>query len=352
MLQKFKKINICIIPESGGKVRSFTLNSTLLLLGTLFIGGLVCIALAASYYDFTSVVNGILGLPNNNVSNSKMLQVENNALESKLNALIAKVADFDVKMDAIRASRLKVSALQGEAAEVLGLPANLGVAEFLPFYQIALSWANNRNDVGDLDNRFHSLAVIATVGNASEVLNVLHQDLDRLLLEADDTSYYLNSLHKNLERTSSIFMATPLYMPIEGRISATFGNRTSPFGGRGIGHHRGLDIPAPIGSSVVSPANGTVLSSNFSGGYGLMVVVDHGYGLVTRYAHLSASLVEAGDVVVRDQQIARSGNSGRSTGPHVHYETILGGVHVDPLSFLSAATVKKLEFKEGSQSLD
>jgi murein DD-endopeptidase MepM/ murein hydrolase activator NlpD len=81
-----------------------------------------------------------------------------------------------------------------------------------------------------------------------------------------------------------------------------------------------------------------VLSADWSNnGYGLLVALDHGYGLTTRYAHLSASLVAPGQTVTRGEAIGRVGSTGRSTGPHLHYETILGGVHVDPLFFVPAA---------------
>ena len=109
----------------------------------------------------------------------------------------------------------------------------------------------------------------------------------------------------------------------------------APLGGRSLEFHHGIDIPAPTGTLIRAPADGTVLASGESvGGYGLLMTIDHGYGMVTRYGHLDSVLVEAGQTVHRGQPIARSGNSGRSTGPHLHYEILLGGLPIDPLEFL------------------
>jgi murein DD-endopeptidase MepM/ murein hydrolase activator NlpD len=99
--------------------------------------------------------------------------------------------------------------------------------------------------------------------------------------------------------------------------------------------HQGLDLAAPVGTPIYAPASGTVLTADWSGnGYGLMVTIDHGFGLTTRYAHLSETLIEAGAKVERGQLIAKIGNTGRSTGPHLHFETSLGGVPVDPMTFI------------------
>ena len=126
-------------------------------------------------------------------------------------------------------------------------------------------------------------------------------------------------------------------MPVvNGRMTSGFGYRASPFG-RGSDMHQGLDLAGPVGTAVYAPAGGVVLTADWSGnGYGLMITVDHGFGLVTRYAHLSEVLVEAGQTIKRGDYIAKVGNTGRSTGPHLHFETILGGVPVDPMVFIKS----------------
>jgi len=115
--------------------------------------------------------------------------------------------------------------------------------------------------------------------------------------------------------------------PVQGPISSTFGPRWGRM-------HQGLDIAVVTGTPVRAAANGTVSFSGDNGGYGLLVIIDHGSGVETRYAHNSQLLVKEGDRVQRGQTIARSGNTGNSTGPHVHFEIRQFGQAVDPQSYL------------------
>ena len=118
-------------------------------------------------------------------------------------------------------------------------------------------------------------------------------------------------------------------------ITSSFGNRLDPVLGR-LALHAGIDFRAPTGTRILATAPGTVITASRTGGYGNMVEIDHGNGITTRYAHLSAILVNIGDKIVTGEAIARSGSTGRSTGPHLHYEVRLNGEAVDPMRFLTA----------------
>ncbi len=118
-------------------------------------------------------------------------------------------------------------------------------------------------------------------------------------------------------------------------ITSSFGNRLDPFLGR-LALHAGIDFRAPTGTRILATAPGTVITAGKTGGYGNMVEIDHGNGITTRYAHLSTILVNAGDKITAGEAIARSGSTGRSTGPHLHYEVRLNGEAVDPMRFLTA----------------
>jgi len=118
-----------------------------------------------------------------------------------------------------------------------------------------------------------------------------------------------------------------------GRVSSTFGWRQDPMGG-GVEFHKGTDIAMPVGQDVQAAQAGKVVSVGDESGYGLTVVVSHEGGLSTRYAHLSEALVKVGDAVARGQVIAKSGSSGKSTGPHLHFEVIQEGQPVDPGGFV------------------
>ncbi len=119
--------------------------------------------------------------------------------------------------------------------------------------------------------------------------------------------------------------------PVRGTVTSTFGPRTSP----GLeGFHTGVDIAVPEGTPVVASADGTVVAAGEAGGYGLAVRIAHGAGVETLYGHNSALLVRPGDKVTAGQVIALSGNTGHSTGPHLHFEVLINGRPVDPMPYL------------------
>ncbi len=119
-----------------------------------------------------------------------------------------------------------------------------------------------------------------------------------------------------------------------GKINNEFGFRRNPFGGRSYEFHAGMDIDGDRGDMVVAPANGVIIKAGWSGGYGKLIEIDHGNGLVTRYGHLSSLDVSEGDTVRRGQLIGLVGSTGRSTGPHLHYELRLDKKPINPRRFL------------------
>jgi murein DD-endopeptidase MepM/ murein hydrolase activator NlpD len=131
--------------------------------------------------------------------------------------------------------------------------------------------------------------------------------------------------------------ALPIRKPVPGELDATsgFGVRIDPF----VNHpamHTGIDFRGTVGESVHATAAGTVTVAGWSGGYGRMIEIDHGNGLATRYGHLSAIEVKVGQTIKTGQVIGRVGSTGRSTGPHLHYETRINGEAVNPNRFLRA----------------
>ena len=124
-----------------------------------------------------------------------------------------------------------------------------------------------------------------------------------------------------------------------------FGGRTDPFSGEGA-IHTGVDLAAPFGTPVKVAADGIVLKTEWSGGYGMLVVVDHGGGLETYYAHLSRFSVVVGQEVRRGDVIAMSGSSGRATSPHLHYEIRIGGAPVNPYPFLMKSAMSLAAHRE------
>ncbi|MBV8552357.1 MAG: peptidoglycan DD-metalloendopeptidase family protein [Acidobacteriaceae bacterium] len=130
--------------------------------------------------------------------------------------------------------------------------------------------------------------------------------------------------------------STPDLWPIKGLLRSAFGGRTDPLSGEGA-FHTGIDLAAPVGTPVHATADGVVVSAGWSGDYGKLVVINHGSGLETYYAHLSQCLVVPGQEVRDGQVIALSGGTGRVTGPHMHYEVRVAGTPVNPYKYLPRA---------------
>ena len=149
--------------------------------------------------------------------------------------------------------------------------------------------------------------------------------------------YRINVTRAQVERLNRTLALVPYRKPVIGEVEFTsgFGVRSDPFLGRPA-MHTGLDFRAATGDPVRATANGKVASSGWAGGYGRMVEIDHGNGLSTRYGHLSEINVKVGDTVRIGQVIGTVGSTGRSTGPHLHYETRIDGEAVDPQKFLRA----------------
>jgi murein DD-endopeptidase MepM/ murein hydrolase activator NlpD len=163
-------------------------------------------------------------------------------------------------------------------------------------------------------------------------LNQMLNDMQRRLELRDAQLYALENvvLSRSLNRA-----VLPEGRPVqEGYISSYFGGRQDPFDGSD-GVHKGVDFAGPLGSQVTSVAAGVVTRAEAASGYGNLVEINHGNGYVTRYGHNQRLLVHAGDTVNRGTAIALMGSTGRSTGPHVHFEVLRNGQQVDPLKFIS-----------------
>jgi len=141
--------------------------------------------------------------------------------------------------------------------------------------------------------------------------------------------------------------SAPNLWPVEGAITGSFGERIDPFNGEGA-FHSGVDISASYGQAVIAPADGVVMFADFLGGYGRAVVLDHGHGISTRYGHLANFAVISGQSVHRGDTIGYVGLSGRSTGPHLHYEVRINDTPVNPHKYLRLTMAHAGGFAAGS----
>ncbi|MBN2231237.1 MAG: peptidoglycan DD-metalloendopeptidase family protein [Deltaproteobacteria bacterium] len=161
----------------------------------------------------------------------------------------------------------------------------------------------------------------------------LHRDLQRLEMRVYSEQSATDLLQDHLREQQAILNFTPSIRPVRGWISSRFGYRNSPFTGRREFHH-GIDIVNRSGTPVLATADGRVMFAGYNGGYGRMVVIDHGFGVKTKYGHLATHAVSVGDRVIRGQEIGTLGNSGRSTGPHLHYEVVVNDQTVNPVAYI------------------
>jgi murein DD-endopeptidase MepM/ murein hydrolase activator NlpD len=147
----------------------------------------------------------------------------------------------------------------------------------------------------------------------------------------------LSTLYRSYPKRWQIHVRPSLW-PVEGRLMSPFGGRTDPFSGEGA-IHTGVDLSAPMGTPVRSAADGIIVQTEWSSGYGRLIIIDHGNGIQTYYGHLSRFDVVPGQEVRRGDVIGRSGASGRVTSPHLHYEVRMGGTPVNPYPFLARSAM-------------
>ena len=145
---------------------------------------------------------------------------------------------------------------------------------------------------------------------------------------------HLEQKLRNYEAVIRERAAVPSIWPIKGALESGFGGRRNPFGGEGFEFHTGQDIDALTGDPVVAAANGTVTFAGWQNGYGQVVVIDHGEGLTTRYGHLSQISASVGQAITRGTVLGLVGSTGRSTGPHLHYEVRIDDHPVNPKQYL------------------
>ncbi len=161
----------------------------------------------------------------------------------------------------------------------------------------------------------------------------LKWDTNQVAERAVDSASKVVGLWGKLSQKKDLLLATPSILPARGWLTSRFGYRSDPFTGKPT-MHSGLDIAAMHGTPVVAASSGIVSYVGYEAGYGKIVTIDHGYGVSTRYAHNSELFVKVGQKVKRREKIAAVGSTGRSSGPHLHYEVRVEGVPVDPENYI------------------
>jgi hypothetical protein len=187
--------------------------------------------------------------------------------------------------------------------------------------------------------------LLAPQGCSGELLDgdsVSLDDLQHTVTSARCIRLVLDEMMQRVAERNAALMAIPSRRPVgEARLGSAYGNRIDPFR-KQLAFHSGVDFALRTGSDVLAAAGGRVRFAGYRGAYGNLVEIDHGNRLVTRYAHLSRLHVRAGDVVTPEQRIGAVGSTGRSTGPHLHFEVLHKGRFVDPQRFLALGDLERV----------
>ncbi len=251
---------------------------------------------------------------------SRSLGAEVSRLKAELKDRNSQIETFYTKIDALQLKLIKLNRLEQEIRSYTGLN-------------------NHSNDTGDYGIGGVFLEDPEKKVCSTELYNKFLENMDEnvelLDQEACDQSEDFQILWETLKEIKAIQQVTPSMRPLEGGwISSVFGFRQSPFSDKQE-FHSGVDIAAHKGTPVRATANGTVSFSGYKGSYGKAVSIIHGFGILTRYGHLSVLNVKKGQKVLRGEIIGEVGSTGRSTGPHLHYEVRLNDIPVNPEKYMS-----------------
>lgn len=277
MKRKTEKTTILFVNKDSRGIKPIQVSSRLLINWKKYL-------LAVSFL-FISLIGTIIYLTSNKIKQGKLQE----ALSKKLQSMHMLMAEVDTN-----AVREKFTKIDKELSTINGFLKARGIQSSIKGSQ-----------GGEVDH---------DVVSTEEISNFYEGYLNRIIY---NISY------------------TPLGLPFPGSITSSFGHRENPFGGSDVETHKGLDIKGPYGAEVKAMAKGTVEFAGPRGGFGNCIILKHGNGFETLYGHLSKIVVHVGQQIEIGDQIGNIGSTGRSTGPHLHYEVHQNGQKINPESFLT-----------------
>ena len=298
----FKNYQVFVFDEKSGKKHSFTIKSNFFAFAGLAIVGIIYLVIFAGY-SITQYAG------TENLRNElKLAESEIEAKDNRLVGILAELEFLREDINRIRQFDNQIKVLVGskstaEESNIGGIETDDFKIDMLPLHRQELASRKILSYIRDLKKD-------------SQLEEIAQQDL----------IVYMN---ESAQKLASI----PSIIPSQGFITSRFGYRMSPFTGTKR-LHKGLDIAAATGTKIVAPADGKIVFADRDGAYGLCVEVDHGNGIKTRYAHMSKISTKSGTMIKRGELIGLVGNTGRSTGAHLHYEVMVNGVHTDPLAYI------------------
>ena len=306
MGKKSKFFTLTIVPSSCGKTRRIVVPRYLITTGTI---GLILCFFALFYF-----------ISEYNILKEKLTYFENleelvQIQQEKIASLAGKVDQFNNTLDKLREMENRLKTMVGAGIENSDIEEGLGEGgpdEYISFE----NWIPEKIDTGSLQS-------IKTIENNFKFLRN-----EAMLREQN-----FIRIQKFIEEKKVLFASMPNIFPVKGWLSAGYGSRINPFTKKRE-MHQAIDIAAPWGTSIKAACQGRVTYSGWKGCYGLVITVKNGYGYSTVYGHLSKILVKKGEWIEKGQIIGKLGSSGRSTGPHLHFEVWKGGKTINPLKLM------------------
>lgn len=327
------KVTLFIVGGEEGGVRKYVVPSSSLKV-LAFIGAilvLISVAVLADYF----------GLLLQSMEN-KRLKAENMQLVKQFEIVEGKVVSLEDSLERVKTFTTKLKLITNVESDdritkslMSPKPAPGGqIEEYEPMDQRSTPQEMvNQDQFFDFKKPLNESTGDMSVETSKQDYGSLVVRIDKAVKDTSLKEQSVIELWESLSERQSLLNATPSIRPTKGWLTSKFGYRFSPFSNK-IGMHAGLDIASSPGSPVYAPADGVVSFAAFDSSYGKLVSIDHGYGVITRYGHCSQIYVQVGQKVSKWDVIAAVGNTGRSTGPHLHYEVRINGIPVDPINYV------------------
>lgn len=324
------KLNITITPPPGYRVRSFSIRRIFPIFVLIVIIFTISILGYLHHYYSTSY-----SAAREELRELKGVREENRDLKREVYALSRDTRELNEALSSLEENNREIKRMineeeeaETESEEEPGLNLDLQLTSVFSYNE---NFLQQGIPVGGREMQLY-------YQDPRALVEQMQSSIDNLQEEVPDQREGLEELESSVEDYNSEKAATPSIWPLgdkgEGYITSEFGWRSDPFTGEQE-YHEGLDIGVWYNTPVLAAANGDVEFVGFKTGYGYMVKINHGYGYETIYGHLNKIEVSKGESVRRGEIIARSGNTGRSKGPHLHYEVRVNGVPEDPLEFIN-----------------
>jgi len=336
-----KFFTLMVVPEKSDRIRKFTVPA-IYLKALAGLGAVLCFLGILLVFDYLHVLG--------EVSENKKLRLENHVLRTDIQSAKTKLEALDQSV-----TRLKSFANKLRVISNLDTPGSQRMLQQIPNLPNGQPGAGqpagqDSEDSGRIEDpdrhsqleKLRDATVLGELGQSFEgesLLDEVHRVSEgaaRLREVAEDEERNLADLQENIQERLQRLLSTPSILPALGWVSSEFGYRFNPFSGVKT-FHAGIDVANHTGTPVHAPADGVVTHVGSQGGFGQIVRIDHGYGIVTKYGHNSRILAKQGQRVKRGDKISEMGSSGRSTGPHLHYQIEVNGRPVNPKLFILEA---------------